>query len=351
MKPEWQEFLNDAGAELDDGRVDNFGNPDQEQRVVHTGLVIADLSHYGLIECYGDDAGDFLQGQLTNDIRNVSPHHSQMSAYCTPKGRMLSNFRIFKRDETFYLRLPRPLLENTLKRLKMFILMSRLTMEDASDSLVRIGLSGPDAGEQLKPLITELPAAIDDVSQTPDYTVIRLAGPHERYEIYGELKPMKSLWSHLDVQAAPVGAGPWEMLDILAGIPTVLPQTSEAFVPQMANLQLLNGVSFQKGCYSGQEIIARMQYLGKLKRRMYRVHVDTGEPVNPGDKLFASGSSSGQGTGQIVTAQPNPDGGYMALAVIDIQDAESNALQLLDENGPAIRLEELPYPVEIQKEA
>jgi|GEM_PF-9629 len=351
MKPEWQEFLIDAGAELDTDCVTSFGNPDQEQRVIHTGLVMADLSHYGLIECYGDDTADFLQGQLTNDIRDVSPHHSQMSAYCTPKGRMLSNFRIFKRDQTIYLRLPRSLLEASLNRLKMFVLMARATLEDASDSLVRMGVSGPDATTRLAELIPKLPASVDDVSQSNGYTVIRIAGPHERYEIYGELEPMKALWTHMDVHAAPVGAGPWEMLDILAGTPTIYPETSEAFVPQMANMQIINGVSFQKGCYAGQEIVARMQYLGTLKRRMFRVHVDTSEAVNAGDKLFAHGSTSGQGTGQIVSAQPDPDGGYQALAVIDIQDAENKPLQLNDANGPHVSPGELPYAVEVQKKA
>jgi len=138
MKPEWKDFLKDAGAEIDEDSecVVSFGNPQQEQRVVHTGLIICDLSHQGLISAYGEDAAGFLQGQLTNDVRDVSEHHSQLSAYCTPKGRMLANFRIFKRENTFYLRLPREQLESTLNRLSMFTLMARVTLKDSSDSLV-----------------------------------------------------------------------------------------------------------------------------------------------------------------------------------------------------------------------
>ena len=345
MKPEWQDFLKNAGAEIDDGTVISFGNTEREQRIINTGLVVCDLSHLGLISVYGDDAATFLQGQLTNDIRNVSLHHIQLSAYCTPKGRMLANFRIFKREDTYYLHLTQELLESTLKRIRMFILMSKVTMENSSNALVRFGVSGPTAIEHLGEAISDLPAQVDDVTQTDGYTVIRLPGIHPRFEIYGELEPMKELWGKLDVHAAPVGAGPWEMLDIQAGIPTICGATSEAFVPQMANMQVINGVNFQKGCYSGQEVVARMQYLGKLKRRMYRIHIDTGDTVASGEQLYAAGSSSGQGTGNIVSAQPDPEGGYQALAVIDINDAENHPLQLIDENGPVIKLLGLPYSI------
>ena len=349
MKPEWLDFLKGAGAEIENNQVTSYGNPEAEQRIVHTGLVISDLSHYGLISVDGEDAADFLQGQLTNDIRDVSEHHSQLSAYCTHKGRMLANFRIFKRGESFYLRLPQTLLESTLKRISMFILMSKVTIKDGSNSLVRFGVSGAKADEKLGSLISELPKAVDDVCQADGYTVIKCAGASPRYEIYGELAPMKKLWSRLDVNAALVGAGPWESLDILAGIPTIYPETSEAFVPQMTNMQVINGVSFQKGCYTGQEVVARMQYLGKLKRHMFRVHINSSDTVNAGDKLYSPESSSGQGTGQIVSAQIDADGGYDALAVINISDVEAGQLKLHDENGPAISVLPLPYSIELNQ--
>ena len=346
MKPEWLEFLKDAGAEIENNQVVSFGNIEREQRIINTGLVICDLSHQGLISVDGEDASDFLQGQLTNDIRDVSEQHSQMSAYCTHKGRMLANFRIFKRENSFYLRLPQALVESTLKRISMFVLMSKVSIKDARNALVRIGVSGPDADDQLRGLISNIPKEVDDTTQADGYTIIKCAGPLPRYEIYGELAPMTKLWQHLDVHGAPIGAGAWETLDIEAGIPTVYPETSEAFVPQMTNMQVINGVSFQKGCYTGQEVVARMQYLGKLKRRMFKLKINTNDAVNPGDKLFRQGSSSGQGTGQIVSAQPDSNGGYVALAVVDIADAESGELQLHDENGPTITVDDLPYTIE-----
>lgn len=346
MKAQWNSFLEKAGAEFDGQIITSFGNMPHEQRMVHTGLVMCDLSHFGLISAYGDDAAEFLQGQLTNDIQDIDTEHSQLSACCTPKGRMLSDFRIFKRADTFYLRLPLEQLEATLKRIKMFVLMSKITLEDASDTLIRIGVSGPTAAEELAIHVSNIPQQVDDVTQTDGYTIIRLPGLNPRFEIYAELEPMQKLWNNLDVNAAPIGAGPWNLLDILSAIPTIYTATSESFVPQMTNMQVINGVSFQKGCYTGQEIVARMQYLGKVKRHMFRIYVETNDEVKPGDKLYSPGSKSGQGTGTIVDAQLDVvDGGYEALAVIDINDADKNQLQLTDENGPKIILKELPYSI------
>ena len=346
MKPEWLEFLKNAGAEIENNQVVSFGNLQREKRVTHTGLIICDLSHQGLISVDGEDTTDFLQGQLTNDVRDVTQSHSQLSAYCTHKGRMLANFRVFKRDDTTYINLPQSLLESILKRISMFILMAKVTMKDSSNSLVKIGLSGPNADEKLGDIVNDLPKETDDVTQANGYSIIKCAGVVSRYEIFGELEAIKTLWDRLDVHAAPVGIGCWESLNIHAGIPTILPETVEAFIPQMTNMQVINGVSFQKGCYTGQEVVARMQYLGKVKRRMFRIEINTSDAVNAGDKLFCNGSTSGQGTGQIINAEENADGNFDALAVIDITDAEQGNLQLHDATGPSITLQSLPYSLE-----
>jgi tRNA-modifying protein YgfZ len=346
MKPAWLDFLKNAGAEIDNNKVTSFGNVERERRMLQTGLIMCDLSHQALISIDGEDSADFLQGQLTNDVRDVSLQHSQLSAYCTHKGRMLANFRLFKRDDSYYIRLPQPLLETILKRISMFILMANVSMKDSTDALVKIGLSGPDADQQLTDILSDIPTATDDATQVNGYTIIKCAGSLPRYEIYGELEDMKTLWGKLDVNAAPAGSDVWETLDIQAGIPTITEETSEAFVPQMTNMHVINGVNFQKGCYTGQEIVARMQYLGKLKRRMFKIQINTSDAVSAGDKLFSHNSKSGQGTGQIVNAQIDANGGTAALAVIDITDAEAGNLQLHDENGPTITVESLPYSIE-----
>jgi len=346
MKPEWKEFLVDAGAELNNGCVVTFGNPERERRMTAAGNVFCDLSHLGMLAVYGTDAQSFLQNQFTNDLGRVDATHSQLNAYCTPKGRMLALFRIFQRGDTYYLRMPRGVLEPALERLQKYVLMAKVTLEDASGALVRVGLSGPDAIEELeKAAGGQAPSEIDAVATLGEYTVIRVPGPMPRFEVYGELEPMKTLWNRLNVHCAPIGSGDWALLDILAGVPNVYPETVEAFVPQMANLEILNGVSFKKGCYPGQEIVARMQYLGKVKRRMYRLHADSSDAPAPGTEVFAAGKD--ESVGKVVDAQCHPDGGVALLAVLQIEAAEQAKLHLGSADGTRAEVQTLPYPLEM----
>ncbi|MCK5263360.1 MAG: folate-binding protein, partial [Gammaproteobacteria bacterium] len=204
MKIEWQKFLKNAGAEIQEGKVESFGNPARERQIIHSGNTLCDLSHYGLIAAYGEDSVDFLQGQFTNDVTEVNETHSQFSAYCTPKGRMLANFRIFKRGETLYLMLPYPLLEPVLNRLRMFVMRSKVTLEDASDALMQFGFSGPEAETQLKAITGSIPCDVNDCIQYDNYSIIRTHGTEPRFEIYGDLDAMRQLWQSLDVDATPV---------------------------------------------------------------------------------------------------------------------------------------------------
>lgn len=348
---QWLSFLEAQGAHIEDGRVRDFGQGTEETGAVDHNDIIADRSHLALLRISGEDAQTFLQGQLTNDIRKVDESHSQLSAYCTPKGRMLASFRIFQRDGAYWLRLPAALAEATQKRLQMFILMSKVSLERADEQLVGIGLAGKGIEEKLARELGSLPTETDTVSQSGEYTVLRVAGSPSRFEVYGPVEAMQRLWTALTGSLTPVGDDAWARLDILAGLPTIYPQTTEAFVPQMANLQLVNGVSFHKGCYTGQEIVARMQYLGKNKRRMYLAHCDCEQPPAPGTELFTTDSDSGQGTGKVVDARPAPGGGCDLLAVIQISVAESGqALQLEDAEGPVLQLRELPYPFPSEEE-
>ncbi|HHH43430.1 MAG TPA: folate-binding protein [Gammaproteobacteria bacterium] len=344
MISEWKDFLARAGAEFGDSGVAHYGNERRELSVAITGNVFADLSHYGLISVHGEDAATFLQGQLTNDIRKVDDLHSQLSGLCNPKGRLLATFRVFRRGDSYYLCLPASMLEEVIRRLRMFVLRSRVTLEDASDTFVHLGISGEDAAQALQAFAGELPASVSDVVQGSEHTVIRVPGIHPSYELFTTADSAMRVWDLLNVQSAPIGADAWQLLDIEAGIPVILPQTREAFVPQMTNLQLIDGVSFQKGCYTGQEIVARMQYLGKLKRRMYLARVESGDRPQSGDEVFAGDSE--QSVGKLVTVAPHPDGGFAMLVVVQIASAgEGNALHLGSVDGPVLRLAPPPYPL------
>lgn len=347
MKSEWQQFLVSTGAEFSGDPVNNsvisYGNPEQERQAIDKETIICDLSHYGLISAAGEDTVTFLQGQLTNDVSLVDPTHCQLSSYCNPKGRMLANFRIFNRNDTLYLTMPAELVATIGSRIGMYIMRSKVNLHDASDTLIGIGVHGNKAQDLLSAIAGKLPDAVDTVTHQDDYTLLRIAGPEARYEIYGTLEAMKTLWQELKPGTKQVGADAWELLNIRAGIPTVVAATSEAFIPQMTNMELVNGVSFKKGCYTGQEIVARMHYLGKLKKRMYRIKVNCEKQPMPGDHLFAEQSKGGSNTGSIVNAQLNANGHYEALAVIQITDAENEKIRLYDANGPEIEILDLPY--------
>lgn len=346
MKSEWKDFLVDAGAEFSDDRVAHFGNPVREQQAALGGLVFADLEYLGVIAVHGTDAASFLQSQLSNDIRSLDEHASQLSAFCTPKGRMLGLMRIFRCNDIYYLRLPADTLEAVLQRLRLFVMRAQVTLEDVSENFLRIGVSGTDAPEQVHAATGACPETVNAVAQRGDFTVMRVPGPQPRFEIFAaSLQAARQCWDTLNVRAAPAGEPVWRLLEILAGLPAVFAATRERFVPQMANLQLVDGVSFKKGCYPGQEIVARMQYLGTLKRRMYAGRIALDGQVLPGAELF-SGHDDSQPVGQIVDAQPHPDGGQQALAVLQIRSAEADDAFLGSATGPAFELVRLPYDFE-----
>jgi folate-binding protein YgfZ len=341
MNSNWKTFLESQSAVIADDGSASFSNaPAFPDCALH------DLSHLGLVRVSGDDAAIFLQGQFTNNVEEVSDSHSQMSGYCSPKGRMLANFRLFRVGDAFYLQMARDVLAGLMKRLPMFVLMSKVTIEDVSDQLVRVGLSGDCAESLLAGAVDSTPVNPGDVSQGKAITVMRLPGDRPRFEILGEAGEMEALWQQFSSNATPANADLWSLLDIRAGIPFVREATVEAFVPQMLNMQLIDGVSFSKGCYTGQEIVARMKYLGQLKRRMYLARVDRSQPPRPGEELGSTGSESGQGAGKVVASAPSPDGGYELLVVTETAAVERDDLYLGEEPGVRLQLAQLPYPFE-----
>ncbi|GAB6042401.1 CAF17-like 4Fe-4S cluster assembly/insertion protein YgfZ [Endothiovibrio diazotrophicus] len=343
MNGDWRTFLSDAGACFEETRLLHFGDPDGE-RAAATGAVISPLTHRGVIEASGADTRDFLQNMTTNDLRQLSESRAQLSALLSPKGRMLALYRLFMRGENFFLGIPGATLEATLKRLRMFVLRSAVTLEDASERLVTLGIAGEDAAERLIPLFDTLPALADDVCHQGGLTLIRLSGLRPRYELYGEPAAMIEAWGRLREEGfTPVGAGPWGWLEIEAGVPSVEADTVEAFVPQMVNLQAVNGVSFTKGCYPGQEVVARSEYLGKMKRRMYRARADGDVLPAVGEELAAAGETVGANAGKVVAAQFHPEGGIELLAVIPSDEVERDAVHLGSVEGPKLRFLDLPY--------
>lgn len=315
------------------------------EKVLNTDIV-ARLDDYGVIKVEGDDAETFLHAQFTNDLQQgVNENSSQLSAYCSPKGRILALFRIFKANNAFYLSMPRELVEATHKRLSMFVLMSKVTLTDESDSINQLGVSGPNSEQKLMALVGQPPEEMDQVVTKENTSVIRIPGPQPRFQIIAPSKEIKSLNNKLGTFVSEVSADAWQLLDIHAGIAVIKQVNVEAFVPQMVNLQAINGLSFKKGCYPGQEVVARMQYLGKLKRRMYLAHSDNETIAQPGDSVFVNADEPRK-TGVVVIAQPAPDGGCDLLIVVEIESTENQSLQLDENMASALTLKPLPYSLE-----
>lgn len=342
MIANWRNHLISSGANIDADQVRDFGAPDRELRMCAEGTVLCDLSHFGLMQFSGEDAQSFLQGQLTNDVKRVSGSVGQYTAYCTPKGRMLASMLLFMDETGYQLQLPQSLLPAVLKRLSMYILRAKVKATDASENAIRLGLAGVGAAEALAEL-AEIPAANLELTHANGIIVIRLG--EQRFELLVAPDQAVRVWESLRRTATPVGAHGWQWLEIRAGVPIVLPETQEAFVPQMVNLERIGGVSFKKGCYPGQEIVARMHYLGKLKRRMYLAHVDSQQPPTPAMPIY-SPDLEGQASGDVVVSARAPQGGFDLLAVMQISSRENGAAHLAQPDGPPLEWLPLPYAID-----
>ncbi len=342
----WRDFLQQQGATLGPGpeaEVTGFAETPADYPRLRRQTLLFSLDDRGLIACGGPDTDKLLQGQLTCDIRQLSETHPLAGALCDVKGRMISNFRLCKAAGGDTLMIThRGLVVKTLETLGKFAVFYKTTPRDDSDQYRLLGLSGPEAD----PLVAE----ISGVSVQPDtqglqgtgLTALRLDS--ERWLLVAAAEGAESLWSSLARGATPAGLPLWRLLAIAAGEGEVLPQTSGEFIPQMLNLQHTGAVNFKKGCYTGQEIVARMQYLGKLKRRMYRLAIDGPAPP-PGTPLHLPG---GQECGAVVDAAPRDGDTWEMLAVLT--EPAASGQQLLAEGKPvSVTLLPLPYDLQFEK--
>ncbi|MBF0255162.1 MAG: folate-binding protein YgfZ [Gammaproteobacteria bacterium] len=306
---------------------------------------LCDLSHLGLIRLEGEDALSFMQGQFTNDSRALSQSRSQLSALCSPKGRMLGLVRIIAADQGWLLQLPVELAEGMQKRLQMYVLRAKLKISLAGQDWLQMGLAGESAPALIEQLLGAVPTEADDRLERDGLICVRLGGDLPRFVLLLPSHRAAEVRQQLGEQAKACDTSAWKLLAIRAGEPIVHSQTQEAFVPQMANMQRVNGLSFTKGCFTGQEVVARMQYLGKLKRRMFRARLHSSEPVSPGMELFSAASTSGQGAGRVVEAAQAAADQWEILAVMEISLSEG-AIHLGSLQGPLLEILPLPYAVE-----
>ncbi|MFZ5510878.1 MAG: YgfZ/GcvT domain-containing protein [Pseudomonadota bacterium] len=340
MNQAWQAFLYDRGARRDGGRITDFGSPAEELAAASSGTVLVPLSAYGVIRASGEDAASFLHNLLTNDIKKLGASAAQHNSLCSAKGRMLANFLVWRDEGDYLLQLSADLQPAVHKKLSMYVLRSKVKLSDAGDGLVLLGIAGAAAEAAVKEATAVVPEGVMAVARFLRGQVIRLG--ERRFELAVTADAAPEVWQRLAARARPAGFPVWQWLDIQAGWPLITAATQEQFVPQMANFELIGGVSFQKGCYPGQEIVARTQYLGKLKRRMYLAHLAEG--AAPGSELF-SPDLPDQACGMVVNSAPAPEGGSDVLAVMQMSSAEGGDVRLGSQDGPRLVLRPLPYAV------
>ena len=302
---------------------------------------IAPLSHLGLIAVEGDDASSFLHNQLTNDVLELNDTTARLAGYCSPKGRLLATLQVWQSENRIWLMLPREILPAIQKRLQMFVMRSKVKLTDSSDSCRIIGLVNPDAS-LLTPHFPDLPLEAYAMRQSAAGTLIRQpdAAGMTRYVWVSSPEQSEAVFDSAPSAAASL----WRWSEIQAGIPQITLPTQEQFVPQMINFEIVGGVSFRKGCYPGQEIVARSQYLGKFKRRMMLASVSA-DSAPAGTEVFAD-SDPDQPCGMLVNAEQGPDGVIACLVEMKL-DAIGQPVHLGAADGPLLHFSSLPYALPV----
>lgn len=304
--------------------------------------VYCELRDAALIAVSGPDAAAFLHAQLTSDVAGMRGECIQYSGYCSPKGRLLATLIVWHTADAFLLQLPKAAAAAIRARLAKYVLRARVTLADAPERFRLFGLAGPQAQSVGASLAGAVPGSDRDITSRDGLALARLSSRRCLLLASGAEDPALEA----RVGAAPLAAEEWARMDIEDGVPWITPDTEDRFVPQMVNLDLLGGLSFSKGCYPGQEIVARMHYLGRLKQRMYRLSVPAGAlPPSVGDPLFSARFGAEQACGTLINVSPAPGGAYDALAVMQIESAREGSVHWRDASGPAVAFLPLPYPV------
>jgi folate-binding protein YgfZ len=323
MNPNWKNFLLSKGALFENDTNIVFPGPKHnvDQRIYP-------IAHLSVLTVAGKDAAKFLQGQITCNINDVTDTKSSLGAICNPKGKAIATFLLVKNAEVFLMILPTELLASVKQRLQMYVLRSDVTLTDSSDEQCLIGLcygaTQPDEA-------TEFHFTTD----RQENVVVNF---QNRSLIIAEADNAPTVWSkQVELGFQPEDSAEWRYLDIISGIPWLATETAEEFIPQMLNLDKLGGISFNKGCYTGQEVIARTHYLGKAKRKMFLTECGTSVPPEPNSTIIDDSSGVEQSMGKVLYAQ-NRQNTCKMLVVLQIFDPKAYNFKLKDRNQDKITI-------------
>jgi len=320
MQETWQNFLNEHSASTD-ADIDLNQSP-----------IIAPLSDFALLAVMGDDRHSFLHGQLINDLNLIESPAAQLSAWCNPKGQVISNFIIINTGISYLLLFKQDLKEFVQKRLTMFVMRSDVTIEDITESSPVVGIANIN---DLSVLGSDIPTNAGEVQAIDGLVIICHPDNSGRYLITGSIEALTRKLPELNKTIT--NNSIWELLDIKAGLPWITSATQEQFLPQMLNLDILKGLSYQKGCYPGQEVIARLHYRGEVKKRIQLIKSDN--ELNISDDIYINQSESKVGI--IVCSANHPDGHHYGLAIIELDKFDDS----LYVDNKEVSLVSLPYTI------
>ncbi|MEQ1531564.1 MAG: folate-binding protein [Methylococcales bacterium] len=316
MLSENARFDSDIGIEFSDQPVTETKN-------------IFPVPQLAVLTVHGKDAAIFLQGQITCNIHDISESQSSIAAMCNAKGRVISTFILVKSGDAFLLLLPTELLEIVRKRLQMYVLRSDVVLLDSSDALCVIGVSDAGSRQHEQAFAASQQNAV----------VINLTAQSDRFLMISPPQQAVSIWTdYVNTRGfVPTSSARWRYLDILSGLPWLTQLTSEEFIPQMLNLDKLGGISFNKGCYTGQEVVARTHFLGQVKRDMHLAEAATEWAPEPNTNVINELDGELKVVGKVLGAQVQ-DGLCKMLIVLQADDSHSNTLKLDNRNRDSITL-------------
>lgn len=314
-------------------------DPDDQRMAITDGSIRCRLDDRGLLSFRGSDAATFLHGQLSTDVLGLAAGESRLTSYSDARGRLLLVGRLYAETDRFLLEIPSDRIEPVRQQLAKYVLRADVRIEDVSSTLDRCAAAGHSAAIALGAVVDSLPTEPgQSVITEAGARIVRLAGPRPRWQIHGAPAAVTPVWDQLAGHTIEVDSGQWRLLDIEAGIPAVHEATAGHFVAQMLNLDRLGAIDFRKGCYPGQEVIARTHYLGRIKRRMQLLHLAmNADSPTPGTIV----EQDGKKVGEVVEGASLPVGGCLVLAVI-----HNEAEEPLSIDGQPAERRPLPYGIE-----
>jgi folate-binding protein YgfZ len=341
MQTDWPPLLAQFGARLAARGDVVFEQAPQPFATLAATLTITPLAPYGVLEIHGPDSAKFLQGQLTCDVRDIGPTRSTPGAYCTQKGRMSSSFQLLQReDDRLWLRMRADLIENTARTLGKYSVFSKAKLVPRTD-IVGFGLHGPGATDLLRQLFGDAPAGQDDTLLAGDALLLRRDTAGEWFECWLPATAAGDLWQRSTAQASAAGTEYWRWLVLRSGFGEISAATAELFIPQMLNYHLNGAVNFKKGCYTGQEIVARTHYRGQVKRHVQLASYSAAVPPEPAAEVLGA---AGNAIGNVVDSVLADDGYCELLAVVADAEGTAGMVRLGDELVALAPLA-LPYAI------